>query len=496
MALVEMRGIKKIYPDGVIALRGVDFEVAEGEIHGLLGENGAGKTTLMRILYGEIKQTEGEIFLQGRRINFRGPWDAMRNGINMVYQRFSLIPTLTVMENLHLASLAKGMSEKEVRKRAENVMERLKLKIPLDEVVENLPVGVQQRVEIVKVLLFKPRLIILDEPTSVLTHLETRELFRMLKELKEEGISIVFITHKLREAKEITDRVTVLRGGEKIGTFETEKVREEDLAVMMVGRKFLPPLRKPSSPGKEVLRVEEIWVKDERGLHAVKGVSFEVYEGEIFGIAGVQGNGQRELAEALAGIREVERGRIMVEGRDFTNIPAEIRYREGISYIPDSRAIGLVLDMNLIENTPLTDLRRFLGALGRIIWPSAAERTREIVGRFGVITSSLRAQARYLSGGNQQRLLVGREMIKGPKLLVICEPTQGLDVAATEFIRTTLLKFRDEGKAIILISSDLDEIFELSDRIAVMYEGRFMGIGRNEDFTVEKVGLMMGGVNV
>ncbi|RDD53068.1 MAG: ABC transporter ATP-binding protein [Candidatus Korarchaeota archaeon NZ13-K] len=495
--LVEMRGIVKVYPDGVIALRGVNFEVREGEIHGLLGENGAGKTTLMRILYGEIRQTSGEVLLRGRRVHFRGPWEAMRSGVNMVYQRFSLIPTLTVMENLHLymSSLFKGIRVDEVRRRAELVMERLRFRVPLDSLVEELPVGVQQRVEIVKVLLSRPKLIILDEPTSVLTPLESRELFRVLRELRGEGISIVFITHKLREVKELTDRVTVLRGGENAGTFETSSVSEEDLAITMIGRKVPSPRRTPSSPGEEVLRVEDLWVRDDRGLHAVRGVSFELRRGEILGIAGVQGNGQLELAEALAGLRGVERGRVLLRGEDVTGLPARERYERGLSYVPDSRAVGLVLDMNLVENSILTTLRRFLGPGGRIAWPLAGEMAESIVRRFKVIASSLKAQAKHLSGGNQQRLLVGREILKEPEVLLICEPTQGLDVAATDFIRSSLLKFRDEGKAIILISTDLDEVLELSDRIAVMYEGRFIGMGRNEDFTIERLGLLMGGVS-
>lgn len=495
--LVEMRGIRKVYPDGVVALRGVDLEVAEGEIHGLLGENGAGKTTLMRILYGEIKQTSGDVLLLGRKVSFRGPWDAMRSGINMVYQRFSLVPTLTVMENLHLylSSLGRGVSVGEVRSRAESVMERLSFKVPLDAVIEELPVGVQQRVEVVKVLLSRPRLIILDEPTSVLTPFESRELFKMLRELRKEGISIVFITHKLREVKELTDRVTVLRGGERVGTFDTQSVSDGDLALMMVGRSILPAQRSPSSPREEVLRVEDLWVRDDRGIQAVRGVSFGLRRGEVLGVTGVQGNGQLELAEALAGMRVVERGRIVLKGEDVTNLPARARYRKGISYVPDSRAVGLVMDMNLVENSILTTLGSFLGVGGKVNWPLAAERTGAIVSRFNVIASSLRARVRYLSGGNQQRLLVGREVLKEPEVIVVCEPTQGLDVAATEFIRSTLLRFRDEGKAIILISTDLDEVFELSDRIAVMYEGRFIGMGRNEDFTIERLGLLMGGVS-
>lgn len=495
MKLVEMRGITKVYPDGVVALRGVDFEASEGEIHGLLGENGAGKTTLMRILYGEIKQTSGEIIFSGRAVSFKGPWDSMRSGISMVYQRFSLVPTMSVLENFYLyLSSFQRVGIEEVKRRAEDVMERLKFRVPLEANVEDLPVGVQQRVEIIKVLLSRPKLIIFDEPTSVLTPIESRELFRILKELREEGITIIFITHKLREAKEITDRVTILRKGERVGTYETPSVSEEELAIMMVGRGIVPAKRSASSPGGEVMRVEDLWVRDDRGLHAVKGVSFELHEGEIFGIAGVQGNGQLELAEALAGMRRAERGRILLDGRDITDLPAEARYREGLAYIPDSRAVGLVLEMNLMENSILTSLRSFLGRGGRIIWPRASGRAGEIIERFNIV-GSVRSQVKYLSGGNQQRLLVGREIIKAPKVLIVSEPTQGLDVAATEFIRSTLLKFREEGRSIILISSDLDEIFELCDRIAVIYEGKFVGIERSENLTLERLGLLMGGVN-
>jgi simple sugar transport system ATP-binding protein len=490
-----MRRITKVYPDGVVALRGVDFEASEGEIHGLLGENGAGKTTLMRILYGEIKQTSGEIIFSGRAVSFKGPWDSMRSGISMVYQRFSLVPTMSVLENFYLyLSSFQRVGIEEVKRRAEDVMERLKFRVPLEANVEDLPVGVQQRVEIIKVLLSRPKLIIFDEPTSVLTPIESRELFRILKELREEGITIIFITHKLREVKEITDRVTILRKGERVGTYETPSVSEEELAIMMVGRGIVPAKRSASSPGGEVMRVEDLWVRDDRGLHAVKGVSFELHEGEIFGIAGVQGNGQLELAEALAGMRRAERGRILLDGRDITDLPAEARYREGLAYIPDSRAVGLVLEMNLMENSILTSLRSFLGRGGRIIWPRASGRAGEIIERFNIV-GSVRSQVKYLSGGNQQRLLVGREIIKAPKVLIVSEPTQGLDVAATEFIRSTLLKFREEGRSIILISSDLDEIFELCDRIAVIYEGKFVGIERSENLTLERLGLLMGGVN-
>jgi simple sugar transport system ATP-binding protein len=280
----------------------------------------------------------------------------------------------------------------------------------------------------------------------------------------------------------------------KVGTVDTAEVTERDLARMMVGHEIATVQRPSSNIGGKILEIRDLWVRDDRGIDAVKGVSLELHEGEILGIAGVQGNGQLELAEAVAGIRRIERGAIFLNGRDITNLPARLRYREGLAYIPDSRSVGLIAEMNLTENSVLTSLSEFISK-GRIEWSSAARRTSKVVERFNVVTPSLRAAVRYLSGGNQQRLLVGREMIKEPRVLVIAEPTHGLDVAATDFIRKILLDFRDKGKAILLISTDLDEIFQLSDRIAVMYEGRVVGIGGNEEFSPERIGLLMGGVH-
>jgi ABC-type uncharacterized transport system ATPase subunit len=496
MSFVELRDIVKVYPDGVVALRGVSMEISEGEIHGLLGENGAGKTTLMRILYGEIRPTRGEVFISGRKVSFRGPWDAIKNGISMVYQKFTLVPTFTVLENLYLplALMEKGISIDDVRKRAERLLDELNLRVPVDSFVEELPVGVQQRVEILRALLLKSKILILDEPTSVLTPIETKELFRMLKELKKAGITVIFITHKLKEVRELADRITVLRKGMKVGTVNAAEVTESDLARMMVGHEIAVVQRPSPSIGEKILEIRDLWVKDDRGIDAVKGVSLELYEGEILGIAGVQGNGQLELAEAIAGMRRIERGAIFLNGREITNLPARLRYRYGLAYIPDSRSVGLVAEMNLTENSVLTSLSEFIRK-GRIKWSNAVRRTSEIVDRFNVVTPSLRVAVRYLSGGNQQRLLVGREITKEPRVLIIAEPTHGLDVAATDFIRKILLDFRDKGKAILLISTDLDEIFQLSDRIAVMYEGRIVGIGRNEEFSPEKIGLLMGGVH-
>ncbi len=496
---VEMRNIHKIYPDGVVALKGVDFIVKKGEIHGLLGENGAGKTTLMRILYGEIKPTKGEIKIFGEKVKFNGPWDAIKKGIGMVYQHFTLVPTFTVKENLFLSllSINPKTTIDEAIEKARQVSKQTGLRIPFDRVVEELPIGVQQRVEIIKSLIRDAKILILDEPTSVLTPVETKDLFEALLKLKQQGITIIFITHKLKEVKEITDRVTVLRRGQVIGTVETSKVSEKDLARMMVEREVLFKLeKKPARPGREVLIVKDLEVYDDRGLPAVKGVTLSVREGEILGLAGVQGNGQRELAEAIAGMRPVASGKIIIDDLDVTHLPAFDRYKLGLAYVPASRKIGLIYEMNITENVALTNLYRITSKKSRRIkWGIAEKIASEVIDRFEVVAPSLTTPIKYLSGGNQQKVMVGREIVREPKAFVVAEPTQGLDVAATEFIRKTLIDLRDRGKAILLISTDLDEVLQLSDRIAVIYEGKIMAIGKPEEFTLERLGLLMGGVH-
>lgn len=496
--VVEMENIHKVYPDGVVALKGVNFRVKKGEIHGLLGENGAGKTTLMRILYGEIKPTKGKIKIFGEEVSFRGPWDAIVKGIGMVYQHFTLVPTFTVEENLYLSllSINPKATVQEAVEKAKKVVEMTGLKIPFNAVIEELPIGVQQRVEIIKALIRDAKILILDEPTSVLTPIEVRELFKALKKMKSMSITIIFITHKLKEVMEITDRITVLRRGEVVGTVETEKIDEKTLAKMMVQREVVFKIEKKTSKyGKEVLVIDNLHVNDDRGLLAVKGVSLRIREGEILGLAGVQGNGQRELAEAIAGIRPVVKGKIIFDGKDVTDLNAYNRYKIGIAYVPDSRKIGLIGEMSIIENVVLTNLYRVLSKRFRMInWRSASSIAEEVVEKLEVVTPSINTPIKYLSGGNQQKVMVGREIVREPKVFIVSEPTQGLDVAATEFIRKTLLSLRDRGKAILLISTDLDEILQLSDRVAVIYEGKIMAVGKPEEFTLEKLGLLMGGV--
>ncbi|RLG62880.1 ABC transporter ATP-binding protein [Candidatus Geothermarchaeota archaeon] len=496
--IIEMENIIKIYPDGVVALKGVDLTIWKREIHAILGENGAGKTTLMRILYGEIKPTSGAIKINGEEVDFHGPWDAIKRGIGMVYQHFTLIPTFTVLENLHLSLLAldESIKAEDVETLTRRLMDELGLKIPLYDVVEDLPIGVQQRVEIIKTLLRKANILILDEPTSVLTPIEVEELFKMLRKLKKLGITIIFITHKLREVKAISDRVTIMRRGKVVATLYTSKVSEEELARLTVDIDLTSkPKIRGGIRGRRILSINALWVRDERGLDAVEGVSLELYEGEILGLAGVQGNGQKELIEAIVGIRRAYRGSIKYLDQDITSLSVGDRYKLGISYVPDSRNIGLVYGMNLTENSILTNLHNYLSGIRVINWSEAYRTADKIVREYNVVAPSLRSPIQYLSGGNQQKVMVGREATREPKVFIVSEPTHGLDVRATRFIRNMLVKLRDLGKSILLVSTDLDEIMELSNRIAVIYGGRIMSVGDKNEYTIKKLGLLMGGIH-
>ena len=503
-----MEGIHKVYPDGTVALRGVDLEVRRGEILGLLGENGAGKTTLMKILSGFIRPTKGRIVVEGRVVKFRSPRDALSYGIAMVHQTFTLVPGLTALENIILGRETSSgrlvtlvpLRVEEASRRVEELCGRLGLKVPLDTPVELLPLGFRQRVEILKALYRGTRLLILDEPTTFLTPLEVEELFKFMRRFRDEGGSSVFITHKIKEVLKIADRIVVLRKGLVVGEVETEKASPELLATLMVGREINLDVvlrGKDRVEGVEpVLRVENLWVHNDLGLPAVRGVSFDVYPGEIFGVAGVEGNGQDELVEAIAGLRRPSSGRVLVDGVEVVGGSALEAYRAGLSHIPgDRERYGLVLDFTVVENSLVGRQweREFTGAVG-IRWSSLRRFTEEVVRRFNVVVSSLSAPVRTLSGGNRQRLLVGRELSRRSKLVVAVHPTKGLDIASTMYVRELLARARDEGRAVLLVSADLEEVLQLSDRIAVMYEGRFLAVGRTEDFTLEDIGLLMGGI--
>ena len=508
--IVEMRDIVKIYPDGTIALRGVSISLYEGEIVGLLGENGAGKTTLMKILSGFIQPTDGEIYYRGRRVKFKSTSDALALGIGMVHQHFTLVPIFTPLENIILGLReVKGVKLRtlsnydtgDLRRALEKFMEETGLKVPLDVPVEYLPLGLRQRTEILKVLVRGVNVLILDEPTTFLTPMEVEELFKIMVKLKRMGKTVVFITHKIREALAITDRIIVLRRGKVVGEVETAKATPEKLAVMMVGKEMELDVvmrgRKP--PGKKpVLVVKDLWVKNDLGVMDVKGISFEVYPGEIFGIAGVEGNGQDSLVEAITGLRRVERGKVIVNGVDVTNKSPIEFYRLGLSHIPgDRERYGLVLEFPVMENTVVGRQweREFLSGW-RLNWSKVKELALKIIEKFKVEPRSIYIPVKSLSGGNRQRLLVGRELSKKPNLIIAVHPTRGLDIASTMYIRELLAKMRDEGKAILLVSADLDEILQLSDRIAVIYEGKFLGVGKVDEFTREEIGLMMGGIKV
>ncbi len=494
--IVLLKNIVKIYPDGTLALRGVDLELRKGEIHGLLGENGAGKTTLMKILSGLIKPTRGEIYIKGKRISLRNPAHALSLGIGMVHQHLSLVPVFTVYENIVLGLKGAKPSKVEIEK----LMNTTGLKVPLDSVTENLSLGVRQRAEILKMLVRNVDVLILDEPTTNLSPIETRELFKSLRNLKEQGKTIVLITHKIREVLEVTDRVTVLRKGRVVGSVETTKTNSRELAKLMVGREVIFEIEKsPRLPGEVAVEVKDLHVIGDTGVSAVRGVSFSVKYGEIFGIGGVEGNGQIELAEAIAGIRRILKGRIILGGRDITHASTKERYSMGLSYIPEDRRTGLAMDMSVAENSVLTRItydKNLVNKAGFLRFNEILKYAGKLVKDFEIVVSALSSPARTLSGGNQQKLVVGRELSREPSVILAVQPTRGLDVGATEYIRKLLVKMRDEGKAVILISSDLDEAMSLSDRMAIMYEGRFTGIVDPRKVTEEEVGLMMGGYTI
>ncbi len=500
--VIEMKDIVKVYHDGTKALSGVDLTVYPGEILGLLGENGAGKTTLMKILFGMLKPTSGKIFVRGREVHFKSPSDAISMGIGMVHQHFTLVEVFDALHNIILGMEGHGLFSRtdveSAKERIQKLMEDLNFRVPLDVPVENLPVGVQQRVEILKMLYRKVDVLILDEPTAVLTPIEVEELFQVLRKLKSEGKTIIFISHKLNEVMEITDRVTVIRKGKVVGTVDTRDATPQLLARMMVGRDVVLRIEKPpKEPGKPVLQVRDLWVKGDRGEEAVRGLSLEVREGEIFGIAGVEGNGQTELIEAITGLRKPEKGEIRLNDLDITGKSPRELYDLGMAHIPEDRTnMGLILDMSVTENSilGLQWRKKFQRFRGVIHWGKARKHTSELIEKFDISAPGTEAPVKSLSGGNQQKLIVAREVSKEPVLIVASQPTRGVDVASTEYIRNYLVRLRNEGKAVLLVSADLDEVIQLSDRMGIMYEGEFMGVVKPNEVTIEEIGMMMGGI--
>lgn len=497
---LEMLGITKRFP-GVLANCRVDFEVKAGEVHALLGENGAGKTTLMKVLYGMYHADEGEILFNGKKVNITSPTDAIANGIGMIHQHFMLVESLTVAENVALgmpSSRGPLTDLERVSDRINELGDIYGLNVDPEAYIWQLSVGQQQRVEIIKALYRGAALLILDEPTAVLTPQEVDEFFCIIREMAQDGHGLIFISHKLHEVIDISDRVTVLRDGRKVGTYSTADATKADLARWMVGRdvNFRPDIEEVAV-GEVRLKVEGAACQSDRGTPGLRGVDLEVHSGEILGIAGVSGNGQRELAEVITGLREATAGKIYLDGEDISNLPPMERTDRALSYIPEERMRdGMIQDFTVAENLILREHHKQpFSRSGFLNLKEISRHSENLIQRYQIKTPSQETLAKSLSGGNIQKVVVARELSRMPRVIIASQPTRGLDVGAMEYVRSRLLEERIKGTAILLISEDLDEIFALADRIAVIYEGEIMGIVPREEATPEKLGLLMAGVH-
>lgn len=496
--LVDMRSITKRFP-GTLANDRVNFQLARGEIHALLGENGAGKSTLMSVLSGFYRPDEGEIIIRGQKTTLRSPKEALERGVGMVHQHFRLVEPFTVAENIVMGTPAAGRLFFHRKKSAESVLHyanRFGLEVDPNARIWQLSVGEKQRVEILKLLHRGADVLILDEPTAVLTPQEVKELFQNLRKMAAEGKAIILITHKLQEVMDVADRITVLRKGRNVGTVEKREVDERELTRMMVERDVLFSTTQHSLiEGETVLALESLEVMGDRGIPAIKNLSLQIHRGEILGIAGIAGNGQRELAEAVTGLRSVSSGRILLENRDLTNGNPKRFIEAGVSYIPEDRlGTGLVPNLDLYDNVILKEYRK--PPIGRGLFLNRKEirkRAEQLVSEFKIQVSDLEYPVRLLSGGNLQKVLLAREILSRPKLVVAAYPVRGLDIGATEAVYRLLLGLRNEGAAILLISEDLDELLTLSDRIAVLFRGEIMGVVPASEAEIEDLGLMMTG---
>ena len=497
-SLLSMENISKRFP-GVLANDCVSFDVRAGEVHALLGENGAGKTTLMNILYGLYSPDEGEVRLSGELVNFRSPKDAMNRGIGLVAQHFHLARRHTVAENIALG--LKGtpflFPVRELSERIRKLGQKYGLAVDPNARVWQLSPGEQQRVEILKALIQGAKILILDEPTSVLTPQEAESLFKVLEQMKAEGEAVIFISHKLDEVMTIAERVTVLRKGAVVGMLEKKDASPSQLAQLMMGRK-VTPLRQKSKPPleKAALSLNDVWVRNSRGVEALKGVSLEIRQGEILGVAGVAGNGQGELIEALTGLHQPHRGTISLKGKDVTTLSAKGLFEAGVAHIPEDRNhMGIVPSMSVAENLVLRQYRYAPFARGEMLdWKEVTRFADTSIKDYEVATPSKDTLARLLSGGNVQKLILARELSGDPKLVVAAHPTYGLDVSAAALTHNLLLRQRERGAGVLLVSEDLDELLKLADRIAVLFAGKLMGIVDAETADREQLGLMMAGV--
>lgn len=496
---MEMRGIVKRFP-GVLANDQVDFDVLSGEVHALLGENGAGKSTLMKILYGLYQPDAGQILIEGKPVQIESPHDAIELGIGMIHQHFMLVPTLTVAENVALGLPSSRGMLTDLDKVSERVIELAELyglHVDPEAYVWQLAVGQQQRVEIIKALYRGAALLILDEPTAVLTPQEVRELFVTLKQMVKDGHALIFISHKLQEVMDICSRVTVLRDGRVVGKLPVEDVTQGELARLMVGRELGEQPEKEEVEQVDVrLALEDVWADNDLGSPGLRGVNFELRAGEILGVAGVSGNGQRELAQVINGLRPITKGAVRVREKDITGVsPADV-IAQGLSYIPEERMVdGMIKEFTVAENLILREHNKKPFSRGGFLnFRAISQQSEDLIDQYNVKTPSQDTPVKNLSGGNIQKLLLARELSRKPKVVVAAQPTRGLDVGATEYVHQVLMEQRTEGTAILLISEDLDEILTLSDRIIVIYEGAIMGEVIAEQATPEELGLMMAGV--
>lgn len=497
--VIEMLNIRKEFGT-FVANDNITLQLRKGEIHALLGENGAGKSTLMNVLFGLYQPEGGEIRVRGEKVNIENPNIANELGIGMVHQHFMLVEKFTVTENIILGSEPRSgltVDRATARKKVMDISEQYGLRIDPDAKIEDISVGMQQRVEILKTLYRGAEILIFDEPTAVLTPQEIQELIQIMKRLIEEGKSIILITHKLKEIMQVADRCTVIRRGRYIGTVEVdETVNEDSLAEMMVGREVnFDAEYSKADPQQVVLDVQQLVVKDSRGLEVVEGLDLQIRSGEILGIAGIDGNGQTELIEALSGLKKPESGKILLNGKDVTGFTPRRVTESGVGHIPQDRhKHGLVLDYSIRDNMVLqTYYKEPFSKRGLMNYKAVAEKAKALIEKFDVRTPSIDVPARALSGGNQQKAIIAREVDRSPDLLIAAQPTRGLDVGAIEFIHEQLIKEREKGRAVLLISFELEEILHVSDRIAVLYEGKIVGIRNPKETTEQELGFLMAG---
>lgn len=497
-SMVKMEGITKRFP-GVIANQDVNLDIRGGEIHALLGENGAGKSTLMNILTGLYKADEGQIIIKGSPVNFKSPKDAIALGIGMIHQHFRLVAPLSVAENVILGSPANSfwLNKKKIYQSIQEISKDYGLEVDPKAKIWQLSVGEQQRVEIVKILYRGADILILDEPTAVLTPQESRDLFITLRKMAESGKAVIVITHKMQEVMDMADRVTVLRGGKSIATLEKTRTNKEELAQLMVGHEILEDRsRKVAHKLTPIIKLENIRALNDKGLPGLSDITLEINAGEIVGVAGVAGNGQRELVEVITGLRSVTQGKILIDGKDYTGLTPKKFIEAGISHVPEDRlGMGLVPNLSAVDNVMLKKYREKSQAGWFLKYTPVRKETKALVEEFNVKLSGLDSPVKQMSGGNLQKLLLAREISTHPRIIAAVYPVRGLDIGATESVRSLLLAQRNSGAGVLLISEDLDEVIQLSDRIIVLFEGKIMGEASPQNTTKEKLGFLMTGIS-